>query len=635
MSLKNTPRPEYPRPQFVRENNWLNLNGEWDFAFDDINLGLKERWYEKKNEEKFNLKILVPFCFQSELSGINDQNFHDIVWYKRIFELTEIFNNQRVLLNFGSVDYKCNVYLNERLVGSHEGGYIGFTIDITDYVEKQNYLVVRVEDPSTNCEIPRGKQFWEEKLSTIFYSRVTGIWQTVWIESVDLKNFIKSIKLTPKIEQDISEIFIECEVFGLGYEDLYLKSIIQYKNEIISELDLNLDFLGDRKKKRRDKAIIKEKTGMFEKMWRYMKNPNKFTFKLEIQKENLRLWDTHTPNLYDLYLELYDKNSNEVIDDIKSYFGMRKISISEGLSSDDIMQTFNQRIFLNDNPLYQKLLLVQGYWPDGLYTAPSDEAIIKDIQFIKDLGFNGLRTHQKAFDPRFLYWCDKMGVLVWGEMGNAFMFSIESCLRFITQYVEMIERDYNHPSIIAWVLLNEGWGVNRAEQDKRMVDYTISLYYFIKSIDPTRIIIDDDGWWHTKTDICTKHFYLDISLLPKDFDEERNFKEYKPFIPKFYHEPYEYFNEPIIYSEVGGYGLDFYGNTKNIFCQGKTKSSKELFERILALLKELDKRKNWIQGFCYTELYDQFQEINGLLTFDRIPKFPIENLKEELNKLFY
>ncbi|MCK4287279.1 MAG: glycoside hydrolase family 2, partial [Candidatus Lokiarchaeota archaeon] len=324
------------------------------------------------------------------------------------------------------------------------------------------------------------------------------------------------------------------------------------------------------------------------------------------------------------------RNTGMIYDEVKSYFGLRKISIS------DVIQKENKQILLNNKPLYQKLFLVQGYWPEGLYTAPSENDIIKDIQYIKDFGFNGLRTHQKAFDPRFLYWCDKMGVLVWGEIGNARRFTVYSQMRLLIEFVEEIERDYNHPSIITWVPINESWGIFSPRRDPKRAAYTLSLFYLIKSIDSTRLVIDDDGWWHTKTDICTRHYYADSQSikLPNSLKEEKQLHEQAEL--EIYLKPYKYDNEPIIYSEIGGFGYDFDKNIENKWGYGDLLESEEdLFENVLGLLKEFDKRKNWIQGFCYTELYDQYQEINGLLTFSRVPKFPPSKLKEKLDKMFY
>jgi hypothetical protein len=303
---------------------------------------------------------------------------------------------------------------------------------------------------------------------------------------------------------------------------------------------------------------------------------------------------------------------------------MRKIAIDN-----------NGKITLNNKPIYQKLVLVQGYWPESLYTAPSDEAIRLDIQYIKNFGFNGLRTHQKAFDPRFLYWCDREGLLVWSEMGSNYAYSIEAQKRFINQYIEMIDRDFNHPSIIVWTILNEGWGVFLADKNPKKVDFITSLYYLVKSIDSSRLIIDNDGWWHTKTDICTKHFYANIKELSSTFEGELERSYVAPNFPKVYLEPFKYNHEPIIYSEIGGVAMDFYGNMRKFRGVGKVNSSEELLEYVCDLIQNFAERKGWIQGFCYTQLYDQFQEINGLLTFDRTPKFSPDVLRKQLIKLIY
>jgi len=619
----NIPRPEYPRPQFVREGNWINLNGEWDFSFDDADIGLKERWYKKENSKNFDRKIMVPFCFQSKLSGIEDNSFHDIIWYRRVFDIPKKFNDKKVLLHFGAVDYRCLIYLNGECVGSHEGGFVGFSLNITKFLEGSNVLVVRVEDPSDDLEIPRGKQFWKTEIETIFYPRVSGIWQTVWVEFLSPDYSIDNVKITPDIEK--SEVIFEVNIEGQGFPKLSLGINILSGNQSIAQDSINLDFIG-KIGSRKNKKVLKEKIELLSKRMFY-DNPFRFRFMVKIPEDQLVLWDINSPYLYDFSLKIQNDETGEIYDEISSYFGMRKISLGDGNNQ--------KRIFLNDKPLYQKLFLVQGYWPDSLYTPPSDEHIKRDIQFVIDFGFNGLRTHQKTFDPRFLYWCDKMGVLVWGEIGNCYRFSVKSQLRLINEFVAEIERDYNHPSIIAWVPLNEGWGVSGAEKDPKRGYYTSSLYFLIKSIDSTRLIIDDDGWWHTEhNDICTRHFYSTSDLLPATLDEE--ISSHKTSAPKPYLKPSEYKDEPIIYSEIGGFGFDFKEDiSKKWGYGGLIEDPEELFERVLTLLKEFDARKEWIQGFCYTELYDQFQEINGLLTFDREPKFPPKKLKEKLDAMFY
>ena len=624
LSKANIPRPEYPRPQFVRDNNWINLNGEWDFGFDDANIGLKERWYKKGNLKNFDRKITVPFCFQSKLSGIEDNSFHEVIWYRRVFEIPKQFKNKKVLLHFGAVDYKCLIYLNGEYVGSHEGGYIGFSLDITNFLEDTNLLVVRVEDPSRDLEIPRGKQFWKSEIESIFYPRVSGIWQTVWLESLSPEFQIDDLKITPNIDK--SEVMVEININGIGFSELYLFIEILFNNRTIAQDIINLDFIG-KIGQRKNKKVVKERIEMYNKKM-FDENPTRFKFKVTIPENLMFLWDTDNPNLYDLSLKIQNEKTGEIYDEISSYFGMRKISISD-------YEKKGKHILLNGKPLYQKLFLVQGYWPDSLYTPPSDDHIKKDIQYVIDFGFNGLRTHQKAFDARFLFWCDKMGVLVWGEIGNAYRFSVKSQLRLINEFVAEVERDYNHPSIIAWVPLNEGWGISGVEKDPKRGFYTSALYFLIKSIDPTRLIIDNDGWWHSENnDVCTRHFYSTTDLLPATLEEE--IRSHKTSVPILYLKPYEYNGEPIIYSEIGGFGYDFQENIKKKWGYGGLiEDSESLFERVLELLKEFDARKEWIQGFCYTELYDQFQEINGLLTFDRKPKFPPHKLKERLDTMFF
>ncbi|MFW9876955.1 MAG: glycoside hydrolase family 2 protein, partial [Candidatus Thorarchaeota archaeon] len=386
----NIPRPEYPRPQFVREDNWINLNGEWDFAFDDTNIGLKEKWYKNDSFKNFNRKIIVPFCFQSKLSGIDDTSFHDVIWYKREFDFSPQFTDKKVLLHFGAVDYSCRVYLNGEHVDSHEGGYIGFSLDITDYVEERNILILRIEDPSQSLEILRGKQYWKRDLERIFYPRVSGIWQTVWLEFASSECYLKKMKFIPDIDK--SELVVEFNIQGTEFLDIFLLIETLFNDQIIVKEEISLDFLG-----KFDQKITPQLSGRL-----FPKTADRFKFKIKIPENFLYLWDIDNPNLYDLQISIYNKKTRETYDTVKSYFGMRKISIS------DLKSEYNKQILLNNNPIYQKLFLVQGYWPEGLYTAPSDEDIIKDIQYIKDFGFNGLRTHQKASDPRFLYWCDKM-----------------------------------------------------------------------------------------------------------------------------------------------------------------------------------------------------------------------------------
>ena len=619
------PRPDYPRPQFVRKDNWINLNGEWNFNFDDENCGIEQEWYKKANSRIIDKRINVPYCYQSELSGISDYTPHRYIWYKKHFQIPESFENKRILLHFGAIDYFCRVYLNDIYIGSHEGGFVGFTLDITPFIQKEqkeNTLIVYVEDPYDDLEIPRGKQFWKEKWKSIFYPNISGIWQTVWIEAVNREFYLKKFMIITDI--DTSEIVIECDITGLGKEDVILISTIHLGNDLVSKIDFPLSFLGDHKKKSKITALLNDKLQSSGIEFDFYDNPSKFKFKMKIPKDKLVLWSPSSPELYDLDFKIYNRTLKNVYDEVKSYFGMRKVSIGD-----------NGKILLNNKPFYQKLVLIQGYWPDGLYTAPSEDAIKVDIKYIKSFGFNGLRAHQKVFDPQFLYWCDKEGLLVWSELGSNYVYSTCAQKKFITQYIEMIERDFNHPSIIVWNILNESWGVFLADKYPRKVDYIISLYYLIRSIDSSRLIIDNDGWWHTKSDICTKHFYANSKYLPNNLKEEIDQEYVAPNYPEPYLENFAYNNEPIVYSEIGGVAMDYYKNMKKYRGVGLVKSNKELLTYLEDLILNFIERKEWIQGFCYTQLYDQFQEINGLLTFDRTPKFAPEELEHRLRSLKY
>ncbi|MCL1986787.1 MAG: glycoside hydrolase family 2, partial [Firmicutes bacterium] len=416
-------REEYPRPQFVRAN-WLNLNGEWSFAFDDQNIGLKERWFENFANAKNSQKINVPFAFQTPLSGINDKTFHDYCWYAKNFTVPD--NNQQVILHFGAVDYFANVYINGHLVGSHEGGHTAFSFNITPYLNGSNSftnptetLVVQVYDPSTDETIPRGKQFWQEESSGIWYSRTTGIWQTVWLEWVDTTH-ITSLKFTPDV--DNGDISIEFEVAG-NFANKTIEFDITFNGETVAKQTLHLVA-----------SYTKSTVNLFsQKIFRTLMHDNGWT------------WSPDNPNLFDVKLRLLD--GLKLLDSVTSYFGMRKIHTQNGM------------IYLNNRPFYQKLVLDQGYWEQGLLTAPSDDAFKQDIILAKEMGFNGARKHQKVEDPRYLYWADKLGFLVWGECAAAPIFSNKAVARLTREWLEIIERDYNHPCIVAWVPINESWGV--------------------------------------------------------------------------------------------------------------------------------------------------------------------------------
>ncbi|MDQ3377196.1 MAG: glycoside hydrolase family 2, partial [Actinomycetota bacterium] len=425
--MSTVPRPEYPRPQFRREA-WTNLNGGWRFAFDDGDVGLAEGWQNVTaaglEGSSFDLSITVPFCYQSNLSGIGETAFHDVVWYARTFEHPQA-DDERLLLHFGAVDYRATVWVNGSHVASHEGGHTPFCADVTFALrEGENVLVVRAEDPSRDATIPRGKQYWKEESEGIFYTRTTGIWQTVWLEPVNRRR-VGSLRLTPDVDRASLDVEARFEGFGPG---MTLRLVVSFDGD---------EILDDRVAV--TSPVVRRRLPLI--------RPGEAPDTPHLSRwPGANLWTPEEPNLYDLRLELLDA-VGETLDSVDSYFGVRKIETRDG------------EVFLNNRPYYQRLVLDQGYFPDGILTAPADEDLRRDIELAKEMGFNGARKHQKVEDPRWLYWADTLGFLVWGEMANAYQYSDDSVRRITAEWQEAVRRDYNHPSIVAWVPMNESWGV--------------------------------------------------------------------------------------------------------------------------------------------------------------------------------
>ena len=584
-------RPDYPRPQMVR-GEWLNLNGEWAFDFDDANKGIGEKWYK---EPSFSQKIMVPFAYQTKLSGVYDTGFHDYIWYHRTFKVPNSMKGKRVILHFGAVDYLAYVYLNGELIGTHEGGHTPFNFDITHFLNGSvESLTVRVYDPSTDETIPRGKQFWEEHSASIWYTRTSGIWQTVWLEAVD-ETHVKNIRFTPDV--DAGSIEITFEIAG-NYHGKDLDTVIHYKGELISQTRISLN-----------EAYVNCRINLF----------NKTIFRTERYSSGW-VWSPENPNLFDVRVLLMNKEI--VLDDITTYFGMRKVHTENGM------------VYLNNRPYYQKLVLDQGYWPEGLLTAPSDDALKNDIILAKEMGFNGCRKHQKIEDPRFLYWADQLGYLVWGECAAAPSFSETAVARITKEWIEIVERDYNHPCIVTWVPINESWGVANISYSLQQASHSLGLYYLIKSLDSTRLVVSNDGWEMTKTDICAIHNYNHGNKNEKEkyayFIESLKTKESilasRPANRSLYVNGFRHEGEPILLTEFGGIGFIVDGGSG----WGYTTASDEAefideYKRIMEALCS----SRALHGYCYTQLTDVEQEINGILTYDRKPKCNLA----EINKL--
>ena len=567
---EDVPRPEHPRPDFYRED-WLNLNGCWDFSFDDHELGEEEGWHLGKVE--FDKRIVVPFPFQSRLSGIHDESFHDVVWYKRSFTIQEEWIGKRILLHFGAVDYESKVWLNGYYLGSNVGGYAPFKFDITRYLrEGENLLVLRVLD--RHGDQPRGKQDSRLHPMGVHYMRVTGIWQTVWLEAVG-EAYINSVRFIPDIDNEIVEI--SASLAGES-EGCNLKATIYFAG--VEEAEA--------------KGLVVDGEAHLRVSIPYMK-----------------LWSPETPDLYDV--ELVVSKDGEVLDRVWSYFGMRKISVK------------GNRILLNNEPYYLKMALDQGYYPDGLYTAPSDSDLRRDVEAAKRLGLNGVRKHQLAADPRYLYWCDKLGLLVWGEMGDWGM-PLSMFERFWSEWRRIIVRDFNHPSIIVWVPFNERAEARRDKENQRAL---IEIYRRTKALDPTRLVIDTSGYAHTETDIVDIHQYR--WLKGREWIERWSKPWMEGKIPDeclhSFAEGFKYEGQPIVISEWGGWSIEGF---KPIVDRPLTSYHRVRDEfSFISLYRDIVKvlmNEPSICGFCYTQLYDVEGEVNGFLTYDRKWKIPPEEI---------
>ncbi len=579
---QTVPRPEYPQPQFQREQ-WMSLNGPWEFEFDDANVGLEENW--AAGGRKFTRTIVVPFCFESKLSGIGDTSFHPWVWYRRSFTVPEAWKGKRVLLHFGAVDYRAMVWVNGRYVGGHTGGHVPFSFDITPHLQRgANTVTVRAEDPPTDRYVPRGKQYWEPKSRGIFYTRTTGIWQPVWIEAAGDSHLTK-VRITPSNDGTVR---FEARI-ARPQPDLEFRAAIRFQDREVASGGARND--GPR-------ALVA----------------------LAVQEP--RLWSANSPNLYDVTFEL--RRGGAVLDRVQSYFGFRSVSTADG------------RVLINGRPVFLKMVLDQGYWPESTITPPSDEAIQYDIRMTKEMGFNGARKHQKLEDPRYLYWADKMGLYVSSEMANAYLFDEDYVQRFTAEWIQAVERDYNHPSIIMWVPINESWGAPDLS-DPRQQNHLKALYALTKSLDATRPVIDNDGWEHVDTtDLFAIHDYARTGDLLYEIYKDLG----KTGIParrtgrSLLAPGYRYNGTPILLSEFGGIAYippghqvppDAWGYA------GVEKTAEAALARLRGLYEAIAKIPEFA-GLCYTQLTDVEQEINGLLTYDRKPKFD-PKLIREINEL--
>ncbi len=571
----------HPRPQLTRER-WTDLRGPWGFAHDDADVGLREGWMERP--EPFDRQITVPFPPESRASGIGDPAFHPIVWYRRAFRPAPEDRRGRLILHFGAVDYRAQVWVNGHLVAQHEGGHTPFSADITPALldgGRDQTVVVRAEDRPDDLTQPRGKQDWEPRPHRIWYGRTTGIWQPVWLEPVP-DTHIAGLRWTPDLDRGL--LGLQVTLNRPPERPLQLRVRLTLQGAVLADDRYTVE----RADLRRDLAL--EPVG------------------LTMSRDRL-LWSPATPNLIDAELTLLD--GERAVDRVASYAGVRGAGFAGG------------RFLLNGRPYYLRLVLQQGYWPESHLAAPSDAALRREVEAIKALGFNGVRIHQKVEDPRFLYWCDRLGLIVWGEMANAFVFSATAVERLTREWLDVVRRDYSHPCLVTWVPFNESWGVPALAHDPVQRHYVRALYHLTHALDPTRPVIGNDGWEHFASDVWGVHDYaLDGATIRERYGTpeavERTLREIQPHyrtiaLPESHRQ-----GEPIMLTECGG--ISFAPRRGERWFGYGTVSSTEAYlakyEELIGAILDCPT----IAGFCYTQLTDTEQETNGLLAADRTPK---------------
>ena len=569
-------RNEYPRPHF-RRDEWISLNGEWEFEFDDKKDGELRNLH--LGNKHLNSKIIVPFTYQYKESGIGDETDHEVVWYRRTFNYD---NGKNAILGFNGADYICDVWVNGHHAISHQGGFAPFTVDITKYINKgENVLVVRCLD-TLDPTVPRGKQSWLGHRFSCWYVPNTGIWQSVWIDFVG-EDSISNYSITPDIDN--------CGFFGEittlnGKADL-VELKVYYDNKLVKRQLMSTDG----------------------KYTRYTVSMMEINFVDEIT-----YWAPEHPNLFYVDFVLY--KDNKIIDTVHTRFGMRKISVNE-----------DGRILLNNKPLYQRLILDQGYWPNSGLTAPSIEDIRRDIEYTKAMGFNGARKHQKFEDPYFYWYADELGLLTWCEMPSAYNFNSDEVYNLSKEWQEIVNVARNFSSIITYVPLNESWGTRKMLTNVNQQNFARSLYYVTKAIDGSRLVSTNDGWENiSETDILSIHDYAyDSSEFNSKYNAETYDSAFQTF-RKVLAEGNYYNGQPALLTEFGGIAMQSNHVNGNWGYNSAAQDDSEFYSRLENLMKGIYNTE--FQGFCYTQLTDVQQEVNGLLDENHNLKFKAEVLKK-------
>lgn len=650
-------------PDFVRGNAKADLNGVWYFSSDDADIGVIQRWYVSDMLKYSREQIIVPFSYETAASDIQDKRQHKIIWYRKDIKWADLpscaraaeTDRTRYFLHFGAVDYECTVWINGSMVGSHIGGHTSFSFEISEHIRgllgsEQLSIVVRCKDSPNDMAQPRGKQYWKQdssgrpKPESIFYTPTTGIWQDVWIESRPLSHIVNA-RFTSDIDAgtvraDVDVNLVDPSVSGF-HPDVdtaklshYISFTVKFNSQVISTCQA----LVSPETGSCSSALNVRQSGVQPQASVRARFITPGVLPPEVNRDRwdngLALWSPESPSLYDIEMKLLGA-SGEELDKVQSYFGIRKVSIDD-----------QGRFCLNNRVYFQKLILNQGYWPECGMTAPATDTFREEIVKIKQMGFNGVRMHQKVENKQFLCEADRLGLLVWGEMANAYEFSTTYVERFTKEWIDVVRRDISHPCIVAWVPINESWGVPALNTSAQQRAHLMSLYHLTKALDPTRPVIDNDGWQHVETDMITVHDYRSAAELEEGFkDRESAMQErvvgYPVLLPPLSTSEKRH-KLPILCTEFGGLALkvDNVGTTAGGVDWGyaNASSQEDFLEQFEALVKALTRSKEGtgtriVQGLCWTQAFDVQAEVNGLLTKDREFKVPPEKIKAILDAI--
>jgi beta-galactosidase/beta-glucuronidase len=606
--LASTQDGSYPRPQLCREQ-WLSLDGTWDFGYDDEGTGLAERWFEPDSQPDsqgaFAERIEVPFPPESPASGIGRREFHPVVWYRRSVSTQALapdgLEGRRVLVHFGAVDHDAQVWLDGRLVASHRGGQTPFTADVTDALlpgREEHLLVVRAQDDPTDPDQVRGKQDWRERTRGIWYERTTGIWQSVWAECVPVDH-VRDVVWTTDVATGV--VRGEVELSRRPDRPALVEVTVSLGEEVLAE----------------QTTLVPDRSFVMEVRLDALRNG---------QDRARLLWAPEHPTLLDVEVRLRDRESGTLLDSAASYTGVRTVGVEGGAFR------------LNDQPYYVRAVLNQGYRPETHLATRGTEELRAEVETIKQMGFNCVRIHQKAEDPRWLYWADRLGLMVWGESASAYGFSPNAVTGFVEEWMALVRRDRSHPCIALWVPVNESWGVQDIAVSPAQQSYARALAELTRALDPSRPALSNEGWEHVDSDILGLHDYTDDAVelrqryATRDAVAElvasgRTPHGRRPVLSESQHRAFAAGETPLMITEFGGVSLAAEGSTEDDWGYSNAGSGKEYADLLMGLFDAL-RASHQVTGFCYTQYMDTGQETNGLLFKDGTPKIPLETIRE-------